>query len=383
MAVDEASNFSARLNENVKSVLNYVEYNVSSIFSNISKQEEKVVINYFPRDMMFISAMIASSLLAMCGNGFTFKVIITEKNMRSTINSLIANMAFSDAACGFFIILQFYFCSLNFYENCSFGIHVCSMLQSVTYTTYFVSAFTMTTIASDRFRGIVAKPLGSRVKPAKRIAVIWLVAFLFNFPVYSTISVPEYFSKSAAVTFRVLHQYSWSKVVMQIRITITFISQFLLPLIVTSFAYIQIMNVIKKRKIIGQQFETQKQQFQQQKLKLLKMLMVIVIIFAVAWFPIHFSLLFITFTGHAFVQVDEVPTTFLALYWFACSSNCVNPFVYFWYYKEFRVHLKNSWKSISRTSLSLMDISVISRNSVNFEHSRSEAIKVDRVTAHV
>ncbi|RWS20683.1 hypothetical protein B4U80_14238 [Leptotrombidium deliense] len=143
-------------------------------------------------------------------------------------------MALSDAMAGFIIIVQYYFCSSYFYEN--YGTDVCSSSQIIISSTYFVSSFTMTTIACDRFLGIVAKPLGVSSKPVKKIIVIWILGFLFSLPFCSIVIIPEFFTKTKIFSLRILHNNKSDEKLIRIRIVVVFVVQFLLPLLVTTFA---------------------------------------------------------------------------------------------------------------------------------------------------
>ncbi|RWS26569.1 neuropeptide receptor A23-like protein [Leptotrombidium deliense] len=332
---------------NVKISMNMKIANSSSLL--IQDLERNVYyLNNNIRDVVFLVILTFSATFAVISNCFTIKVIATEKNMKSKTNYLIANMAFSDAIAGLIIMLEYIFCSAFFLKKC--GTFVCSSLQVIISATYCVSSFTMTTIACERFLGIVAKPLGVSSKPMKKIIIIWLLGFLFSLPIFSMVMIPEYFSSKNIFSFRLLDNYQWTDAAIRIKLMCNFVIQFLLPLVVTTIAYFKVMKAVKNRPILASQITSHRMKFDKQKVKLIRMFALIVGLFTLAWLPLHLSTLYSVIAGMKIVDLNYVPTALLCLTWLCASTICFNPIIYFWFHKPFRKQARNTWKLITFSS---------------------------------
>ncbi|RWS13142.1 putative G-protein coupled receptor 83-like protein [Dinothrombium tinctorium] len=325
----------------------------------------------YNRDMLFLMASSVTIILSIVGNSLVITVIVRDKRLHSAINWLVVNMAVSDFLAGSLIALEFFTCSSYLLNNFpSFGKQICSFSQVILYSTYSVSSFTMMAIAIYRYLGIVRKPLRASLKPLKLSILSWIAAFLVNAPIHMNVSIPVFFTCTEIVTFRVVKQSQWNKLILQIRMVSMSFLQFILPLIMALFSYVKIAFVLRNRKIVGQNQETRIKIFKRTKGRITRMFVIILMCFTIVWLPIHFSNVYIAFATNIFAEETEIPTYFVFLYWFALSSCCFNPFIYFWYYKEFRSRLKN-WASLSKTSLSELSI-----------RSRRRTIELDKNGSH-
>ncbi|RWS21892.1 hypothetical protein B4U80_14087 [Leptotrombidium deliense] len=205
----------------------------------------------------------------------------------------------------------------------------------------------MTTIAIDRFRGIVAKPFGVTSRPVVKIIIIWLLAFLCSMPIFSMVMIPEYFSDTNIFAFRIIQDYAWNDTLIRIRIFVLLFAQFLLPLIVTAFAYFKVMNAVKKRPIIETQPASHRMKLNRQKVKLIRMFALIVGLFMLAWLPLHLGAVYTLITGAKMVAFKHMPTSLLFCSWLVASTSCFNPIIYFWFHKQFRLQAKNTWNRIT------------------------------------
>ncbi|RWS26570.1 putative G-protein coupled receptor 83-like protein [Leptotrombidium deliense] len=340
----------------------------SSNSSEMSYDENKV------RDFVFIAAVSLMGFVAIIGNIFTVKVIASEKTMRSTVHFLIANNAVSDAIAGFILIIHFYVCSSFLFEQCESGPIICSLSQSVTFMAYNVSSFTLTTIACDRFQGIVMNPYGNKLlikRPMIKIIVIWLIAFIFNFPIFTTVIIPEYFTDSKVMSIRVLHNYSSNDIVMKIKVLCALV-EYILPLIFTAIAYVRVMQVIKNREMSGIRQRMQKQRLEKHKLKTIRLLTALVTFYTIVWFPMHCMTVVQAFSRDSFITVSAFSTIYMFFRWLAGTSICFNPFIYLWYYNEFQQHFNRYWFWCKRQKRRKQHIN-------NAESSeRSEAMRTSR-----
>ncbi|RWS19479.1 Neuropeptide FF receptor 2-like protein [Leptotrombidium deliense] len=96
--------------------------------------------------------------------------------------------------------------------------------------------------------------------------------------------------------------------------------------------------------MIGNQSETFRKNFQRKKMKLVKMLNVIVFAYTALWTPFFINLWYMNIIGLWFTHVQSKTTnSLLFCFWLSCFTSCMNPIIYFWYYKKFRQDFKKLW----------------------------------------
>ncbi|RWS20591.1 substance-K receptor-like protein [Leptotrombidium deliense] len=127
------------------------EFNLTTnTFSDQRKLEDNYKMD--AANIAYLIGVISIGLVSLVGNGTTVKIMLSKKRIRSSVYYLIANMALSDALFGLLIINQFFVCATYFSNH--FGSNTCNMLHGMFVITRYVSAFTMTAIAWDRYQGI-------------------------------------------------------------------------------------------------------------------------------------------------------------------------------------------------------------------------------------
>lgn len=110
-----------------------------------------------------------------------------------------------------------------------------------------------------------------------------------------------------------------------------FATQFLTPLLVVAFCYLLIGMTITRRRFIGEGITSeQAASAVNSKRKTIKMLMAVVAVFALSWAP--YNILYIL---KDFNDANFSLTQHYIAHWFAMSSLCYNPFIYFGYVQLF------------------------------------------------
>jgi len=93
------------------------------------------------------------AVLGAIGNALVIIVVITNKQMRSTTNVLILNLAFADLL---FIIFCIPFTATDYvYNEWRFGLILCQAVQYLIYVTTYVSIYTLILMSIDRFLAVV------------------------------------------------------------------------------------------------------------------------------------------------------------------------------------------------------------------------------------
>ncbi|NXA36589.1 NK2R protein, partial [Eudromia elegans] len=116
------------------------------------------------------------------GNGTVMWIVLAHRRMRTATNYFIVNLALADALMAAFnTIFNFVYASHNVWY---FGEEFCRFQNSFPVTAMFVSIYSMTAIAAERYVAIMHpfKPRLSAGSTRVVIALIWLVAFGLAFP---------------------------------------------------------------------------------------------------------------------------------------------------------------------------------------------------------
>ncbi|XP_036596644.1 probable G-protein coupled receptor 83, partial [Trichosurus vulpecula] len=122
---------------------------------------------------------------------------------------------------------------------------------------------------------------------------------------------------------------------------ITFVFMYILPLVAILISYSLMAKKLWLRNSIQDTASEQTINHQEKKKMTLKMLIMVVVIFSICWLPLHF---YEVLLSCKVIYTHEA--IYYAFHWFAMSSSCYNPFIYYWLNKSFRDELKlvlRSW----------------------------------------
>lgn len=120
--------------------------------------------NIGPREYFIIACYGVIVLVSIFGNLLVCNILARSSRMRSSTYIFIANLALSDFI---MTVLNIPFNLARILLNdWPFGSFMCSFVPLVQVTSVYVSTFTMTCIAGDRYR-IVKNPLKPRLKRAQ------------------------------------------------------------------------------------------------------------------------------------------------------------------------------------------------------------------------
>ncbi|XP_066098894.1 substance-K receptor isoform X3 [Saccopteryx bilineata] len=138
---------------------------------------------------LWAAAYLTLVLVAVMGNATVIWIILAHQRMRTVTNYFIVNLALADLCMATFnAVFNFIYASHNIWY---FGRAFCYFQNLFPVTAMFVSIYSMTAIAADRYMAIV-HPFQPRLSaPGTKavIAGIWLVALALAFPqcFYSTV----------------------------------------------------------------------------------------------------------------------------------------------------------------------------------------------------
>ncbi|XP_006899325.1 PREDICTED: cholecystokinin receptor type A [Elephantulus edwardii] len=325
-------------------------------------------------------------LLSVLGNTLVITVLIRNKRMRTVTNIFLLSLAVSD-------LMLCLFCMPfnlipNLLKDFIFGSAVCKTTTYFMGTSVSVSTFNLVAISLERY-GAICKPLQSRVWQTKShalkvIAATWCLSFtiMTPYPIYSNL-VP--FTKNNNQTANMCRFLLPSDVMQQSWHTFLLLILFLIPGIVMMVAY----GLISLELYQGIKFDaSQKKSAKERKLssscrfedsdgcylqkprhprrlelqqlsarssgrigrirssssaanlmakkRVIRMLIVIVVLFFLCWMPIFSANAWRAYdTASAERRLSGTPISFILL--LSYTSSCVNPIIYCFMNKRFRL----------------------------------------------
>ncbi|XP_055938069.1 G-protein coupled receptor 83-like [Argiope bruennichi] len=311
-------------------VLKNRTYNWSSALntaSSISNRESVII--------AFYSLII---IISIFGNLLVCNIVARNARMRSSTYIFIANLALSDFM---MTVLNIPFNVARILLNdWPFGSFMCSFVPLVQVTSVYVSTFTMTCIAVDRYR-IISKPLEPRLRRTQALKIIlcvWILAILLSLPHAVFNKVESVFTYRRLVRCRTAYPVNLSRWITLVAVA----TQYILPLTITGVLYYLIIVQVWSRNSLGVVTEGQRVSQAKAKKKTIKMLVVVVILFALCWLPLNTFNLLREFNPETFLPKSVTHSTvFFVCHWLAMSSVCYNPFIYCWLNDRFRAGALN------------------------------------------
>ncbi|XP_049620507.1 substance-K receptor [Suncus etruscus] len=284
---------------------------------------------------LWATAYLALVLVAVTGNATVIWIVLAHPQMRTVTNYFIVNLALSDLCTATFnTAFNFVYASHNVWY---FGRAFCYFQNLFPITAVFVSIYSMTAIAAERYMAIVHpfQPRLSALATRAVIAGIWLVALALAFPqcLYSTITQDQGATKCLVAW----PEDGGGKTPLLYHLVVI-AAIYVLPLLAMLAAYSVIGFTLWKRPVAvaGRQVHgAASWRRLRAKKKFVKAMVLAVGTFAVCWLPYHLYFLLGHFQDgiyrHGFIQ-----QLYLALFWLAMSSTMHNPIIYCCLNRRFR-----------------------------------------------
>lgn len=276
--------------------------------------------------------------LGVIGNIYIILTVCCRKEMSSTINLFIVNLAFSDLG---ILVISLPAEYIKDYFAWPFNKLTCQIFGPLNEVFFCVSIFTLTVITIERFRAI-CKPFKPRLneKEAKIIIlIVWLVSYLtVGLPMSFLMVVEEIgnYRKCLPMWPGDLHR----------RLHTCFIAALIIvPLFITATGYSAIVLSMRKQSAriraransICSATDTFRRDMSrlQQNTKLIKMLLLIVVVFWICMLPLTLLALAIEFGS-----IDPTTKTVEGLYTFSIalffSNSAFNPIAVYMMSSELR-----------------------------------------------
>lgn len=278
---------------------------------------------------------------SIVGNVTIIWIILAHRRMRTATNYFIVNLALSDLLMSAFnTIFNFIYASHNVWY---FGEEFCRFQNWFPITAVFVSIYSMTAVAAERYVAIIHpfKPRLSAGSTSVIIGIIWLVAFGLAFPqcFYAEILMDNGAMKCIVVwpdDVGSKHQLTYHIAVI--------VLIYLLPLLVMFVAYSIIGITLWSSAAPGHPLSRVRYQHHvNAKKKFVKTMVVVVIIFAVCWLPYHIYFILGSFKEDIYQQ-KYIQQVYLAVFLLAMSSTMYNPIIYCCLNQRFRSGFKLAFR---------------------------------------
>jgi leucokinin receptor len=192
------------------------------------------------------------SLCAVCGNWMVLWIVVKSPAMRNVTNLFIANLASADIIIGAFAIpFQFQAALLQKWLLPHF---MCSFCPTVQVVSLNLSIFTLVALSVDRHRAITQpfKPRITKKMGIIIIFIIWVISIMTAIPTYLSFTIIlQESSKSTNASFPpdlvpVCAPYGLEEEFILMYNHMLVCLQYLIPIVVISFAYIHMAIVLSR-----------------------------------------------------------------------------------------------------------------------------------------
>lgn len=269
--------------------------------------------------------------IAVVGNCLVMAAVYQSTKLRTVTNYLIVNMAVADLLYIIIALPPLYLDVFKLYDwtfSTSFSrVYFCMVVHSCQYFLITVSVLTLATIAMDRFFAIAI--------PLRRIftknvfyiltTVIWLIG--------AAVASPMFYAKK--VKYDKINEYyycdeDWSPggseedniLASRVYTLLLFSVVYCVPFLAMTIMYTIICKKLWKRKIPGEQNQSNYKALTESRKKVVKMLIVVLIAFIICWLPIQIISFMWEYAGIVMPRVANFISGFL-IRTHAAMSPCI------------------------------------------------------------
>ncbi|NXU67490.1 PRLHR protein, partial [Horornis vulcanius] len=260
-----------------QSFLSAIHSNTSNLFSGL-----QFVQSFKPLIIPCYSLVV---FIGVIGNYLLIYVICKTKKMHNVTNFLVGNLAFSDMLmCATCVPLTLAYAFEP--RGWVYGRFMCYFVFLMQPVTVFVSVFTLTVIAVDRYCATVY-PFRRRLTIpicAYILAAIWLLSCTLAAPAL----VHTYHAEFPELDFSICEEFWFHMKRDRLAYAYsTLIITYVLPLAVISLSYLRISVKLKNRVVPGNVTQGQAEWDRARRRKTFRLLVLVVAAFGVCWLPLH------------------------------------------------------------------------------------------------
>ena len=284
-------------------------------------------------------------LLSLSGNVLVVFIVYKNRTMRTTVNYLIVNMAFSDLLQSSIAIpreiVKLFAGADRWFVDGSTGEFVCKCVPFLLDISVGVSILSLVLIAFDRFLAVVypmhASTISKRIHSCN-LCLTWVISMGFHSPYFFAFRL----TKTNGLTYC---SYSWEPLPdpqksAEAYFLVTSTSLFIFPLVLLIVLYSTILIKLKRRKTPGNSSFRNQQRIAKRNRNVLRMVLAVVIVFALCWLPLN-TLAYVNL--YVWTKQTVPCGNKYFLYWalfIAYSNASLTPGLYFLFSENYRQGLK-------------------------------------------
>ena len=275
---------------------------------------------------------VSVSILAMIGNTLVVYIVCTVNHMRSSTNTLIANMAIADLLMAIDIpyVLKWAFVYDRWFGT-FMGTVLCKFFHSAQAGSLAASVFSLVAISLDRSFAILfpMKTIITRNVVRFSIAIIWLCAMAISIPLMiASKNVPL-----EGTEIMICNEF-WEPMSKSTYSLVFFVTGYVIPLVIIAVVYCLAGLRLWSRKLPGHRNTAAEKRAQSSSRRATAMLITVVIVFVVSWLP---------FQAYEMIQknnpplFEKIPIEFLLFMpWFGYANSAINPILYVMFSENYR-----------------------------------------------
>lgn len=294
-----------------------------------------------------IAAFSVLIFVSAFGNGLVCYVVIKNPHMRTPSNAFITNLALSD------LILSLITQPLNlmklFKKTLVTGNTMCKLIPVFQGTNVFVSTISITAIALDRMQ-LIVYPTGQclcHIGVVATLAGTWVIAValalpLLRFTTQVSVDFGYPFGRYIMCLETENENFPQERLIYSIAVIIF---QYVIPIVVVSFAHVKIYGIIRGRKDRWSQrsdrpensdTEIKRKTAENRERKTMLLLLMIALVFAISWLPLNIFNIIADINEEMLLEIDNNMLIFPICHLLVLCSACANPVLYGWLNENFR-----------------------------------------------
>ena len=322
-----------------------------STLSNLTQSE---CIPFAKEDAISIKAIKATCytvimLISLFGNAAVVAIVVKNKNMRTTTNYLIANMAVSDFLLSAFAVprelAEIFIGFRGWLIAGPFGAALCKIVYFFQDISTAVSIQSIVAITLDRYTGVVSPFREPIITPKRRrfvIGLIWVISMGLH-------GIYFYMARTERVNEISICFLSFEPAFDNLRasrINFIIISAFLIaiPLTIITILYSLIFRALRREKPFWQNSSSSLMKIRRKEnTKIIRKILAIIFLFVICILPIDVVGFLFLYAWHKKIPCGMDHLSFAAKFIFYSNAS-LNPCVYFLLNDRYRQGLRNIFK---------------------------------------